>query len=63
MKTFDSAIGYNPDKHYHCPYDCEHPQPIHDPNGQVFCGRCWHMDNLRTEMIECNKDICKNENI
>jgi hypothetical protein len=43
--------------HYHCPYNCEHPQPFFD-GVEYICGRCWIIDNVRVVMILCTPEIC-----
>jgi len=48
--------------HYHCPLQCEHPQPFvivdSDQQHRLVCGRCWVVDQLVTDMIPCTEDIC-----
>jgi hypothetical protein len=45
--------------HAHCPYECEHPQPILDEDtGELFCGRCWFIEQQRTLMVPCTEKIC-----
>lgn len=44
--------------HGHCPYECEHPQPFEHPDGNLYCGKCWHDDRELTEMVPCVPEIC-----
>jgi len=45
--------------HSHCPFDCEHPQPIVDDiTGEEWCGRCWFESKVRTKMIPCTPETC-----
>lgn len=46
--------------HYHCPDNCEHPQPF-KAQGKVYCGRCWFKYGEITEMELCTPETC-NEN-
>ncbi len=46
--------------HGHCPLGCEHPQPF-DALGSEYCGRCWHVDGVMTEMEPCTPERCGNE--
>lgn len=43
--------------HQHCPKGCEHPQPIQDGD-KAYCGRCWFVDHVMTEMVDCNPENC-----
>ena len=45
-------------EHHHCPFGCEHPQPIRGADGKLYCGRCWFVDRLITEMVLCTPEIC-----
>lgn len=45
-------------EHYHCPLECEHPQPIVCDDGRRLCGRCWFVDDVRTEMVLCTPETC-----
>ena len=45
--------------HYHCPHDCEHPQPFVCDDGRRLCGRCYFVDGIETEVILCTEDICE----
>jgi hypothetical protein len=48
--------------HAHCPYDCEHPQPIRNVlDGKLYCGRCWIVDNVKSEMVPCTPATCPGE--
>jgi hypothetical protein len=60
------------EEHYHCPYDCDHPQPFtlaavqENPEhqkyaGKSFCGRCYHIDGVMTEMVLCTPETCPND--
>lgn len=43
--------------HYHCQWDCEHPQPFVKDSIYV-CGRCWFKDGITSPMIPCVPGIC-----
>jgi len=50
--------------HAHCPYDCEHPQPVFgvieealDGEWSLFCGRCL-LSDLLTHMVPCVPGSC-----
>lgn len=43
--------------HYHCPYDCEHPQPF-EADGVLYCGRCWFVCRELTVMVLCTPETC-----
>jgi hypothetical protein len=45
-------------KHFHCPHDCEHPQPIVQACGLRLCGRCWFIDGVYTIMFLCTPEAC-----
>jgi len=46
--------------HGHCPLDCEHPQPfVHE--GRLYCGRCWVLCKVLTEMVPCGPNNCGEE--
>ncbi len=45
--------------HAHCPYLCEHPQPLRLPDGRLVCGRCAILDGEEVEMIPCTPEICE----
>lgn len=44
--------------HYHCPDECENPQPIHAEDGKHYCGRCWFKFNEIVEVILCTPATC-----
>lgn len=44
--------------HGHCPYECEHPQPILADDGKLYCGACWFKNGELSEMIPCTPDVC-----
>lgn len=52
--------------HSHCPFDCEHPQPIRvadvpeagDLRNLEVCGRCWVIDHVVTPMVSCTPENC-----
>ena len=48
-------------KHYHCPHDCEHPQPFDNVDGRKLCGRCFFVEGVETEMILCTPDVCPDD--
>ena len=43
--------------HMHCPLRCEHPQPFMRGD-QAFCGRCWFVNRVMTEMVPCAPPYC-----
>jgi hypothetical protein len=43
--------------HAHCPFDCEHPQPILDGD-ELLCLRCLTFEGRRTPMIPCTPETC-----
>ena len=45
-------------EHYHCPKDCENPQPFRGPDGEIWCGRCWFKDGVRTVVFLCTPETC-----
>jgi hypothetical protein len=45
-------------EHYHCPHECEHPQPFVAEDGRRLCGRCWVRDDVKREMILCTPETC-----
>jgi hypothetical protein len=44
--------------HYHCPEECEHPQPF-ILGELLLCGRCWFRDGELTPMVECSPEVCE----
>lgn len=48
-------------EHYHCPLDCEHPQPFKGDDGRVYCGRCRFVHERLTECILCTPATCKDD--
>ena len=48
-------------EHYHCPCDCEHPQPFKHPDGGMFCGKCWFLYYAACEMVLCTPETCPSE--
>lgn len=44
--------------HMHCPYSCEHPQPVQLDDGRLVCGRCWAYGGVAVEMVPCTPDNC-----
>jgi len=46
-------------EHAHCPYDCDHPQPIMDGE-KLICASCLHASQGKAfvEMIPCTPDVC-----
>jgi hypothetical protein len=50
--------------HSHCPYECEHPQPIRDQrDGKLYCGRCWIVDDQKVEMRACTPETCPGDTL
>jgi hypothetical protein len=47
--------------HYHCPYDCENPQPFLRDNGTRCCGRCFFEDGEYVEVILCTPETCEGQ--
>ena len=45
-------------QHFHCPRDCEHPQPFEWEEGRRFCGACFFDDGTWSEMLLCTPAIC-----
>jgi len=44
--------------HFHCPNECEHPQPF-ELEGKRYCGRCYFVDgNGLVEVIFCTPVTC-----
>ena len=43
--------------HYHCPNDCEKPQPFRDGD-RVLCGRCLHEKRGEVECFLCTPETC-----
>jgi hypothetical protein len=43
--------------HYHCPNECEHPQPF-THEGKRYCGRCWVLGDKLVEVILCTPETC-----
>lgn len=50
-------------EHYHCPHDCESPQPFLAVDGRRLCGRCDRVDDRETEVILCTPQICPEDEI
>ena len=61
-------------EHYHCPFDCEHPQPftltgyltlraikVGFRRGKRYCGRCWHKFSEVVEVILCTPETCPDD--
>lgn len=44
-------------EHAHCPYECEHPQPMMDGHN-LICGKCLNDSQILTKMIPCNPETC-----
>lgn len=44
--------------HAHCPFACEHPQPMLGDNGTLLCGRCWFVEQRLTIMQPCIPGVC-----
>lgn len=44
-------------EHYHCPLDCEKPQPFRE-DGKHWCGRCYHEGRGMIEMFLCTPETC-----
>ena len=44
--------------HAHCKMECEHPQPF-VLEGELFCGRCFHLDDRISAMIPCTPEVCE----
>ena len=47
--------------HYHCPHDCEHPQPFIASDGKRYCGRCWFRERELIEVFLCTPETCREE--
>lgn len=47
-------------EHYHCPNECEKPQPI-EVYGELACGRCWHKFHEFVLVVECNAETCPDD--
>lgn len=47
-----------PIEHYHCPDECENPQPIHALDGKHYCGRCWFKFGEIVEVVLCTPETC-----
>jgi hypothetical protein len=45
-------------EHWHCPLECEHPQPIRQTCGLRLCGRCLFIEDRWTVMILCTPETC-----
>lgn len=43
--------------HYHCPHDCEHPQPF-EHEDRRYCAACYFREGIMNEMILCTPAIC-----
>lgn len=50
-------------KHFHCPEDCENPQPIVQVCGLRLCGRCWFIDDTITVMFLCTPEVCPEQEV
>lgn len=51
----------NEPPHYHCPNDCEKPQPsIYD--GKAYCMRCMAEGRGTVEMFLCTPEVCDDAN-
>jgi hypothetical protein len=51
------ATGNIPVNHFHCPNDCEHPQPFLQ-NNKWFCGRCYCKYGELVECHPCTTNNC-----
>jgi hypothetical protein len=58
MTTYVEWCVANSCTHGHCPFDCEHPQPIVLDDGRCVCGRCLVIDKVITEMLPCVPAVC-----
>jgi hypothetical protein len=56
MKTGQARALPGP-SHYHCPNDCEKPQPFKDMDKR-WCGRCLHEGRGQIEVFLCTPIIC-----
>lgn len=57
--VFDAPIYTEPGQHYHCPQDCEHPQPFRHPEtGKILCGVCWFRGKIPMEVFLCTPETC-----
>lgn len=45
-------------QHAHCPDGCDHPQPILADDGELYCGRCWVQDRVKSRMVPCTPEAC-----
>jgi hypothetical protein len=45
-------------EHYHCPNECEHPQPFRHTDGRVLCGICFFWRRTETEVFLCTPETC-----
>jgi hypothetical protein len=45
---------YHKVTHGHCPYECEHPQPIELADGRLVCGKHLMDDGEAVEMVPCD---------
>lgn len=44
--------------HKHCPNDCEKPQQFLDGEGNEWCGKCWVLYGVLSQMVLCTPDNC-----
>lgn len=51
------SLRYAPGEHWHCPLDCEKPQPYED-GGRRWCGRCFHEGRGQIEVFLCTPRTC-----
>jgi hypothetical protein len=46
-------------KYYHCPNDCEKPQPFYDHvDGVAYCGRCYFENRGLVKCFLCTPETC-----
>lgn len=57
--TYSEWCAKNNCQHGHCPYECEHPQPVLLANGKFVCGRCLYLCHEENEMIPCTPEVCE----
>lgn len=59
MESFEEWCDKHDCDHAHCPYDCEHPQPMLD-GGDLICGKCLHDSDGEeiVKMVPCTPEIC-----
>jgi len=53
----NASIYTEPGQHYHCPNDCEKPQPSRDGE-RVLCGRYLHEGRGEFEVFLCTPVTC-----